>query len=333
MPENGALEMPFEIRRYQSSERGAWDTLVRSARNGVFLFERDHFEYHADRFVDASRMVWHRGTPVALLPAHAVETERGPMLVSHAGLTFGGLVLADSLRAQDTLGIVDMLVGTLRSEGWRVLRIRPVPHIFHRQPSEDEYHAWLRCGARIVRSDLAHTIDLARRPRLAGGRRNALSRARRHGVYVRRSDDWDTAWSILERVLHLRHGIRPAHSVHEIRALAQRFDRISLHGAFVASESGSPRMLAIAVTYAYDGVLHTQYLAACDEGREVGALDAVISDLLDRSPAEMRWLSFGASTYDEGRRLNAGLAAQKEMFGGRPTLLSTLELDLQENAR
>jgi hypothetical protein len=65
----------------------------------------------------------------------------------------------------------------------------------------------------------------------------------------------------------------------------------------------------------------------------VGALDAVIAELLERPPAGTRWLSFGASTYDEGRLLNVGLAAQKEMFGARPTILMTLELDLQGKVR
>ena len=56
----------------------------------------------------------------------------------------------------------------------------------------------------------------------------------------------------------------------------------------------------------------------------------MIATLLEQPPAGTRWLSFGASTYDQGRQLNTGLAAQKEMFGARPTLLTTLELDLQE---
>lgn len=324
--------MGLEIRRYDAAQRTSWDALVRASRNGVFLFERDYLEYHADRFDDASLVVWRDGEPAALLPAHRVEGADGPLLVSHGGLTFGGLVLRSDLGARDTLDIVDALLPALRGQGWRALRVRPVPHIFHRLPSEDALHALLRHGARIVRTDLAHTVDLARRPPLAGGRRNALARARRAGVQVRRSDDWAAAWPLVEAVLGARHGTRPAHSLPEIQALARCFDRIALHAAF-ADASAAPRPLAVVVTYAYDGVLHTQYMAASDEGREVGALDAVIASLLDDAPAGTRWLSFGASTHDEGRQLNAGLAAQKEMFGARPTILTTLELDLQETPR
>ena len=306
-----------------------WDAFVRAARNGVFLFERSYMDYHADRFEEASLMIWRGDDLVALLPAHRLDSEGGPVLVSHGGLTFGGLILHAALRAQDTLEIVDGLCAKLRAESWRTLRVRPVPHIFHRQPSEDELYALLRRGARVVRSDLAHTVDLARRPPLAGGRRNALARARRAGVQVRRSNDWAAAWPLIEAVLAARHGARPAHALHEIVALAQRFERIALHAAFPGDAAAAPP-LSVAVAYAYDGVLHTQYLAASEAGREIGALDAVIATLLEQPPAGTRWLSFGASTYDQGRQLNTGLAAQKEMFGARPTLLTTLELDLQE---
>ncbi|MBX3637390.1 MAG: GNAT family N-acetyltransferase [Rubrivivax sp.] len=324
--------MGLEIRRYDATQRTSWDALVRASRNGVFLFERDYLEYHADRFDDASLVVWRSGEPAALLPAHRMEGADGPLLVSHGGLTFGGLVLRSDLGAQDTLDIVDALLPALREQGWRALRVRPVPHIFHRLPSEDALHALLQHGARVVRTDLAHTVDLARRPPLASRRRRALGKAARAGVVVRPSTDWPAAWAVLEQVLRERHATAPVHRLDEIQALARRFDAIRLHGAYAGSDGGA-RLLAAVVTYAYDGVLHTQYLACSDEGREVGALDAVIASLLDDAPAGTRWLSFGASTHEEGRQLNAGLAAQKEMFGARPTILMTLELDLKETAR
>jgi hypothetical protein len=135
---------------------------------------------------------------------------------------------------------------------------------------------------------------------------------------------------LVQAVLQSRHDTKPAHSLTEIRTLARRFtDRIALYCAHRGEGLHSPP-LAVAVTYAYDGVLHTQYLAASEEGRELGVLDAIIMTLMDDPPLDARWLSFGASTHEQGRLLNAGLSTYKEMFGARPTLLMTLELDLQE---
>ena len=290
------------VEPYRAALQPIWDAQVRAARNGVFLFERGYMDYHADRFVDGSLMVFDGAEVVAALPAHRI----GDDWVSHGGLTFGGLLMHPDTGAQSVLTIFDVLVHALRERGARRLVYKPVPHIFHRQPSEDDLYALHRLGARTVRVDLSTTIDLARRPSLAKGRRHALSKARRAGVVVRESDDYPAFWTLLEGVLADRHGSAPTHRLDEITLLAQRFPQICLFGAYADAADGG-ELLAGAV----------------------GALDAVIAYLLDDSADGCRWLSFGVSTVDQGRTLNTGLVGQKEMFGGRSTVLQTLELDLQ----
>jgi len=315
----GPLAAHWEVREHHAGLAPAWDAFVRRARNGCFLFERGYMDYHADRFVDASLSLHRDGELRALLPAHRA----GDTLVSHGGLTFGGLLLHPGSGMQETLDLFDALVVALRARGLRRLVYKPVPHIFHRQPSEDDVYALHRLGARSVRVDAATTIDIARRPPLAKGRRHALSKARRAGIEVQRSDDLAGFWALLRSVLAARHGATPTHSLAEIAGLAACFPQIELH---VARHPGSAEPLAGALVYRYDGALHTQYLACGPQGRELGALDAVIGHLLEHACDGLRWLSLGGSTTDQGRELNAGLAAQKEMFGGRCTVLQTLEL-------
>lgn len=312
----------LSVQPYAPEAQPAWDAFVRQARNGVFLFERGYLDYHADRFEDASLMLHDDGELVALLPAHRV----GSHWISHGGLTFGGLLLHPGSGAAEVLAQVEAMVAALRERGATRLVVKPVPHIYHRQPAEDELYALHRLGARAVRMDLSTTVDLARRPPLAKGRRHALSKARRAGLEVRTSEDYAAYWTLLGEVLAERHGVAPTHRLDEIERLAARFPQIQLHAAH--APDGGP-MLAGAVTYRYDGVLHTQYLASAPAGREVGAMDAVIAHLMDVVAEGCRWFNFGVSTVDQGRQLNAGLAAQKEMFGGRGTVLQTLELDLQ----
>lgn len=304
---------------YRPEHAAAWDAFVRTARNGVFLFERNYLGYHADRFDEASLMLWRGDELRALLPAHRV----GDDIVSHGGLSFGGLVLHPGTGAQETLDLIERMSDALRERRARRLIYKALPHIFHRQPAEDDLYALHRLGARAVRIDLSTTIDLARRPALAKGRRHALSKARRAGIMVRCSDDLAAYWSLLGAVLGERHGAAPTHTLDEITLLASRFTQIRFFGAYA-----DDTLLAGAVVYRYDGVLHTQYLAASFAGRESGALDAVIAHLIDEASDGCRWLSFGISTTDQGRELNTGLVAQKEMFGGRSTVLQTLELEL-----
>jgi hypothetical protein len=315
-----AALLRLRARAYRADDASSWDAFVRASRNGVFLFERTYMDYHADRFDDASLVVEDEHCAlVALLPAH----RRGDAIVSHGGLSFGGLVMPERSGVGRVIDVFDTIVAALREQGAARLLYRPVPHLYHRLPSEDDLYALHRLGARTVRVDLSTTIDLQRRPALAKGRRHALSKARRAGVVVRDDGDLHAFWSLLEGVLAQRHGVRPTHAAHEMAALMARCARIACCTAHRGDE-----LLAGAVLYRYDGVLHTQYLAASDAGRDCGALDAVIEHAIERHGHACRWLNFGVSTTDEGRVLNRGLAAQKEMFGGRSTVLQTLELPL-----
>jgi hypothetical protein len=309
----------WTVRSYRPNDAETWDEFVRSARNGVFLFERGYMDYHAERFDDASLMLWRGEVLTAVLPAH----RQGDDWISHGGLSFGGLVLHAASGARIALEAFERLGDALREQGATRLVYKPLPHIYHRQPSEDDLYALHRLGARVVRTDLSTTIDLARRLPFAKGRRHALAKARRAGIEVRPLADLAPFWTLLVDTLAEQHGVVPTHRLDEMQRLASRFAQITCHGAWCGCE-----LLAGVLSYAYDGVLHTQYMAASASGRESGALDAVVAHLIGRAEAGQRWFSFGISTVDAGRQLNTGLVAQKEMFGGRSTVLQTFELPL-----
>ncbi|MDE6287541.1 MAG: GNAT family N-acetyltransferase, partial [Muribaculaceae bacterium] len=82
----------IEVERYDPQLAPVWDAFVDEARNGSFLFKRDYMDYHADRFEDFSLVArGHGGKLLAVLPA----CRQGEVLSTHAGLTFGGWILAD----------------------------------------------------------------------------------------------------------------------------------------------------------------------------------------------------------------------------------------------
>ena len=118
---------------------------------------------------------------------------------------------------------------------------------------------------------------------------------------------------MLEPVLAQRHGARPVHDRHEIELLRDRFPQhITLRAAFL-----DDTMVAGAVLYRYGHVIHSQYIAATEAGRDTGALDLLFLTLLDELQAPIRFLSFGIASEDGGAVLNDGLAAWKEGFGAR----------------
>ena len=85
----------FEIKRYTPDEIDEWNRFVAASKNGTLLFDRGFMDYHADRFTDASLMVYREQKLYALLPANIKDD----ILTSHGGLTYGGMVMSDKCSA------------------------------------------------------------------------------------------------------------------------------------------------------------------------------------------------------------------------------------------
>jgi hypothetical protein len=88
------------------------------------------------------------------------------------------------------------------------------------------------------------------------------------------------------------------------------------------------KLIAGTVVFEYSQVVHTQYMAANELARQIGALDLTISTLIDKYRDNKLWLDFGISTEKGGYYLNEGLISQKESFGGRTNVYETWEMEV-----
>jgi hypothetical protein len=308
----------IELRRFEPAARSTWDEFVDGAKNATFLFRRDYMEYHADRFVDASLLVLRAGKLAAVIPAN----RRGGDWVSHGGLTYGGVVCDERMSAEAMLAIFDALLEHLRASGVERVVYKPVPHIYHAYPAEEDLYALFRAGARLARRDLGSSIEMASRYALAKGRRGAVKKSERGEIEVGESRGFEAFMELETRLLEAKYGAKPVHSGAEIRRLAERFPRnIRL---FTAQRNGE--LLGGTVIYETPRVAHAQYIASSDAGREIGALDRLFAWLLDEVYAEKRYFDFGISTEEEGRVLNHGLIDNKESWGARAIVYDHYEL-------
>jgi hypothetical protein len=302
----------FEFTPYRDADEAAWNALVSASPNGTFLIDRRFMGYHAGRFEDASLLVRRRGRLVAVLPANRV----GVQVASHAGLSYGGLIFADTLGAQATWDLLADMQAHWRGQGVAQFLYKTVPSIYHRLPCEDDRYALLRCGAQLVRRDALSVIGPTPGhwpPR----RRRAITRAMRQRAGLGlvslqgAGADWAAFWPLLAAELQARHGSRPVHSAEEIALLASHFPaEIGLHAAQLDGH-----LVAGLVTFDTPTVSHLQYMAANDTGRRCAALDLLLEQAIVRAQAAARWFDFGHSNEDQGRVLNAGLAFYKESFG------------------
>jgi len=317
----GGAKGMVQVFDYEPGLQAEWDDFVSRSKNGLFLFRRDYMDYHADRFEDASLMFRDEGGRlVGLLPASIREG----VVTSHGGLTFGGVVTDASMRVSPMLELFEAMLGRLAGRGASRLVYKAVPHIYHSLPAEEDLYALYRSGARLSRRDVSSTIFLAERPAFSKGRKWAAGLARKRGLTVGRSHDFETFMAVEEELLLKKYGVRPVHTAAEIGMLAGRFpDNIKL---FAAHDGG--RMLAGVLVYESRHVAHAQYISATDEGKECGALDMVVAFLVGEHYAGKRYFDFGISTEEGGRRLNVGLVENKQGFGARAVVHDFYEIDL-----
>lgn len=299
----------YRIEPYRPELAHEWNAFVAGSRNGTFLLERGFMDHHAQRFEEHSLCVRDPSMRLlAVLPANRV----GEMLYSHGGLTYGGFVYGTESRTLDASAILSATIDYLRAVGVTGLLYKTIPHIYHRQPAEEDRLALSEAGASLATRQVLSVVPREGRAARQARRRRGVGRAKRAGLEVSESDDLPAFWALLARVLRQRHSAEPVHSLAELLLLRSRFpNRIR---TFIATRSGTP--VAGALVFETDRVARAQYICADESGRQNGALDALFSHLLDEVYPDKPWFDFGSSSLSAGG-LNPGLIAHKEGFGAR----------------
>ena len=311
-----------EIIKYDASMAARWDVFARLSRNGTLLHQRGYMDYHSDRFKDCSLIAMREGKLCALLPA-CVD---GDTLWSHRGLTYGGwLVPLKHFDATVMIEVMDAACQWMTDKGIKRLVYKPVPHIYHRYPCEEDLYALFRHQARLIETNISTTIDLACPLPLDRGNKSGANAARKAGIQVGPSDDWQGYWNLLSSLLDERYGTRPVHTLDEMRLLQGRFPNdIRLYTATLHGE-----LLAGVVMYLSQPVAHCQYIGASPQGKDSKALTLLFDYLIgEATKSGYRYFDFGISNEDHGRYLNEGLVRQKSRLGGRGIVYNTFEIDL-----
>ena len=315
------------VRSFRPAHAEAWEDLVRRSCNGTFLHTRRFLSYHGARFLDRSMVLEdRRGWVTGVFPA-AVSPACPEMVVSHPGLSYGGLVHDGSVRGASMIAALRDIADHYRRLGYSRLRYKAVPSVYHSALADDDLYALFRLEGRRYRSDLSAAIDLSHRGRVT--QRRIRSRRMAEAAGVSTDESWDKIggfWKILEANLAQRHDTAPVHSLGEMRLLHDLFpDDIIL---IVARADGI--LAGGAVLFAAGPVLHMQYTATTEQGRAACVTDLVMERAIDLARRRgHRFFDFGVSTPHEGWSLDEGLYEFKISFGAGGVVHDHYELDLR----
>lgn len=283
------------------------------------MFLRSYMEYHADRFVDQSWMVYDDNEIIGIVPAN----QEGEVSVSHRGLTFGGILVSKKLSSTQRINCYECVLKFLRRVEVATFLIKIPPSIYLDFDPILSYTLWR--GAALMSEQ---QITLATKKSLidnwSARRKRGLRKAKRKDVIVQVATDFKPFWNdVLIPVLNHYHNTTPTHSLAEIQSLASEHDDI-VH--VEATMNG--QVVAGITLYRTHKVVHAQYIASNEIGRSVGALEAVVEFCLLNLVTDEQWFNFGSVNESGGLIVNSGLLDWKEEFAAMPFLHTSYTLNL-----
>lgn len=301
-----------EIIDYTSDWADEWDRFSDTCSNSTFLSTRKFLSYHGQRFNDKSILLLVNDELVGVLPA-AQACDDDKTVCSHPGVTFGGLIHGSKLVGDSFIKAFENVLAHYLLKGFEKFEYRPVPWIYHTQPSQDDLYALFRVGAHRSACGLSSTINLSQRRPPSNRRKRSFKKASKAVSFVLEDRLLPEVWRVIEGNLQRRHSAAPVHSLEEITTLHEMFPmniRIAaglLDGAVVAG----------VIVFISRNVWHAQYIASDEVGYETNALDVVFEGLiLGAREYGAKYFDFGTSNEQRGLVLNSGLYGFKTEFGG-----------------
>lgn len=276
-------------------------------------------DYHNHRFDDHSLMIFKDKDLIALFPANI----SGHNLISHQGLTYGGLILHDSIRFEDVLSVFKSLLYYLFDKGITDLTLKLLPKIYHASPSDEIDYLLFKCNAELIRRDVLSVLK-PKEKHYSRDRKAGIKRGLHNNLRVEETDTFDAFWNeILIPNLDSKFKTSPVHNLEEITRLKLKFpDQIRQFNVYK-----NEKIVAGTTIFDTKFVAHSQYISGNAEKNKLGSLDFLHAHLLEHVFGDKPYFDFGISNENEGKNFNQGLLYWKEGFGARAISHDFYKLD------
>lgn len=322
--------MDLTFKRYTKEYEEKWDTFIsEKSINGTILQTQKFLNYHKEgRFEDFSIMVYYKNNIICVIPACLTKENGIKIFNSHPGSTFGGLVLDGKYyKGNIILEIVDKLENFLVEFGISKLVLKLTSTIFcKRDPALLEYI--LRYRGYKNFDELSTFIDLKTCnpeifPNIVQSKRSAIRQNIKKGLVFKElleEQEIDKFYNILTVTLQ-KYNARPVHDFEELLILKDKYlkGKVKFWGIMLDNT-----IIAGSMTFQFNNVLHTQYLAADTSYQKYQPMSVLYYYLIkyayDHNYDKLSW---GISTEDKGSILNETLLAFKESFGSNYSMNRT----------
>ena len=316
----------YTVRKYNSEDFTLWNDFILRANNATFLFHRDFMEYHSDRFLDYSLLVFENENLVSILPANRVENR----VFSHQGLTYGGFVFESKIKLGQVLNIVKEVLDFLSDNGIKTLKLKLIPGFYTSYFSEEIEYAMFLTEAKLFRRDCLSVLDLTATYKISKTRRESIHRGKKNELKIREELNFKLFWDeILIPNLENKHNAKPVHSVEEMELLHQKFPNNIRHFNVYSND----RIVAGTTIFVTDNVAHPQYISGNSQKNELGSIDYLYHYLITEVFNHKHYFDFGPSHENNGTQINQGILFWKESFGAKTTVQDWYEVETESFSR
>ncbi len=264
-------------------------------------------DYHSDRFVDYSLIIYDKDKTVAILPAHIIKNE----LVSHNGLTYGEIVFANN-KLLEIVEIFSSVLEYLNNNKIETLSLKLIPRMYFDKPSDELHYALFLSEARLTQRLALSVIDRSAEFKMSRHRKQTITRAIKNNLRIEEVQEFSDFWNeILIPNLRLKHNVKPVHSLEEIEHLHKMFpENIRQFNVY-----HNDKIIAGTTVFITKNVIHPQYISGNSDKNELGSIDFLYDYLINDVFKEVRYFDFGPSHEQAATKVNSGILFWKETFG------------------
>jgi len=311
------------VKKYTASYYDIWNTFIKESKQATFLFHRDFIEYHSDRFIDFSLMVFKNNELLCTIPANRVENE----LHSHQGLTYGGIFISEEANMILTKEILDAVFSFIKSQGIKKLVLKKMAS-FYRSYSVNlwdfitkNYKPKLIINQKLLCIDYSdYKIHKTKLKHYRKGLKQEL--------VIKKELSFKAFWNkVLLPCLLTKHNSKPVHSLKEIEYLHSLFpENILQYNVYIEDE-----IVAGITLFDKGDIVKSQYGAATSLGEKTYALDFLFVHLIMfYAKKHKNYFSMGTISTKNEQGYSLGLQNQKMELGCKEYPFEFFQINLND---
>ncbi|MBK9735173.1 MAG: hypothetical protein IPO92_09490 [Saprospiraceae bacterium] len=294
----------MNVVRYHSELKDDWDKFVRNSNTPLFIFERTFIEYHGDRYLDHSLLVYKNGLLVAVQPACEIDFQ----LISHRGLPFSDVITKLRKEWFDIDDIINAILNYCRIKNIKKIEITLCPNMYKNVSSEETTYFLRKNDFVFCNQKLSAIISLKD---IVESKLNLkVSKVFfQKSEIVFNSNDFESFNNMISNNLNQKYQSKPVHSLNELVYLKEKFsDQIDL----VLAKSNNVIVGAV-LLFKLGQVIKCQYLTSTVNN----ASDFMISQIILKYRKDYFYFDLGTSNSIGENEINLKNLAFKCKLGGK----------------